>query len=101
MNSKTDYAFYMSQYIDADDAKNIHIFEGHYNRENNTFQRTEKYSCCGKCRPISQGARFDKVATGDTDAEIRKEARRIAKEYEDHGITVCGQCVAKFYSDDI
>lgn len=101
MNSKTDYAFFTSQYIDAEDAKNIHIFEGHYNRDKKTFQLTKKDSCCGNCRLIPQGAKFEEIATGNTDAEIRKEARRIAKEYEDRGITVCGQCVARFYSDDI
>ena len=101
MNTKTDYAFYKSQYIDAEDAKNIHIFEGHYNPMDGKFRRIGEDSCCGKCHPIPCGAKFDKVATGDTDIEIRKEARRIAKEYEDNGITVCGQCVARFYSDDI
>lgn len=100
MNTKTDYAFCKSQYIDAENAKNIHIFEGHYNREANTFQLTEKYSCCGKCRTISSGTRF-KVAKGDNDTEIRKDVRKIAKDYEDSGVTVCGQCVARFYSDDI
>ena len=100
MDSKTDYAFYEPQYIDAEDAKNVHIFEGHYNRDKNTFSRSGKFSCCGNCSLVSN-AKWSKVAAEYSDEETRKTARAIAKNYEDRGITVCGQCVARLYSDEI
>ena len=99
MDSKTDYAFYKPQYIDAEDAKNIHIFEGHYNREDKTFLCAKK-SCCGNCGRVSD-AKWSEVAAECSDEETRKTARAIAKNYEDRGITVCGQCVARLYSDEI
>ena len=99
MSSKKDYAFFTSQDIDAEDAKNIHIFEGHYNREDETFLCAKK-SCCGNCGLVSN-AEWAKVAAECSDTETRKKARAIAKDYEDRGITVCGKCVAKLYSDKI
>ena len=100
MDSKTDYAFFTAEYIDAEDAKNVHIFEGHYNRDTNTFSRSGNFSCCGNCNLVSK-AKWNKVAAECSDKETRKKAREIAKNYEDCGITVCGKCVARLYSDEI
>ena len=100
MNQKIDYAFCKSKYIDAEGAENIHVFEGHYDRNNNTFSRSEEYSCCGNCIPVP-GVKYDSVAAEYSDKETRKKAREIAKNYEDNGITVCGRCVARLYSDEI
>ena len=100
MSSNTDYAFCKSQYIDAEDAKNIHLFEGHYHRDENTFSPAGRFSCCGKCSTVSD-VKYCAVAAECSDEETLKKAREIAKNYEDHGTTVCGQCVARLYSDDI
>ena len=100
MSSNTDYAFCESQYIDAEDAKNVHIFEGHYNRVENTFSRSDDFSCCGNCIPVS-GVKYGDVAAERSTEETRKKAREIAKNYEDRGTTVCGRCVARLYSDEI
>ena len=100
MSSKIDYAFFTSQNIDAEDAKNIHLFEGHYNRDNGIFSCSGKLSCCGKCSLVSE-AGWNQVAAEYSDEATRKKAREIAKDYEDRGTTVCGQCVARLYSDEI
>ena len=100
MSSSTDYAFYTAEYIDAEDAKNVHIFEGHYNREDKAFRRFGNESCCGNCGLIAKPY-WDKVAAECSDEETRKKARELAKDYEDRGITVCGRCVARLYSDKI
>ena len=100
MDLKIDYAFVESQDIDADDAKNIHIFEGQYNQILGHFTPFENKSCCGKCSAKHHPTNIQIVARRNNE-ETRKAARAIAKNYEDCGITVCGQCVARLYSDEI
>ena len=100
MDQKIDYLFVESQDIDADDAKNIHIFEGQYNQISKRFTPFENKSCCGKCSFKPRPESIQIVARRNNE-ETRKAARTIAKDYEDCGITVCGNCVARLYSDEI
>ena len=100
MNQKIDYAFIKPQCIAAENAKNIHIFEGRYNPITEEFVPTDKISCCGKCSIIPSGG-YSEVSAEKTNDATNKKARQIAKDYEDCGITVCGKCVARLYSDEI
>ena len=100
MDQKIDYVFVESQDINADNAKNVHIFEGQYNQITERFTPFEKESCCGKCSFKPHPKNIQIVARRNNE-ETRKVARAIAKDYEDRGITVCGQCVARLYSDEI
>ncbi len=99
MPKEEAYAFVESKYIDADDAKNVHIFEGYYDEQKRSFSRTSN-SCCGKCSTKEKWSCY-RIACGTTLEERRKNARQIAKTLEDEGKTVCGQCVSIFYGDNI
>ena len=97
---KTDYVFIESEHIDAEESENVHIFETQYNHKTNKFSIPKDKSLCGKYK-VSSGLVCGKVAAENTNEETREKAREIAKNYEDDGITVCGQCVATLYRDDV
>ena len=101
MSKVEAYAFVESKYIDAENAKNIHIFEGYYDVQTKKFYPSNnKKSCCGNCSTKEKWYYY-KIAYGTTLDERRRNVRQIAKELEDLGETVCGQCVSIFYGDDI
>ena len=102
MSKIQTYVFVEPEYIEAEDAKNIHIFEANYdNEENKVYVKNPNcYSCCGRCS-VKKYWKCLKMASGNSLEEKRKDARRIAKEFEDIGRTVCGQCVSTFYNNDI
>ena len=96
---KVGYGFYNPQQIDAETPKNIHIVVGSYDPLTKTFSR-KRTCCCGKCT-LKPQAGYKHVVAENTIEVTRMKAREIAKMFEDDGHTVCGQCVATLYSDDI
>jgi len=93
------YAFFNSQQIDAENPKNIHICVGFYNPLTRRILH-KRSCCCGKCS-LKPDAGCELVVAESTIEATRMRAREIAKMFEDDGNTVCGQCVATLYSDDI
>lgn len=101
MKKKINIALVAPKFIDAEDAQNYHLFEGHYNPITKQFVQSGKASCCGKCRCTSS-SEYARISYLDcTCEEARKKAREVVKRFEDNGKRVCGQCVATLYSDDI
>lgn len=93
------YAFFGPQQINTENAKNIHIVVGFYDPATKVF--SHKYTCCcGKCSLIPCASFIKVVAEGTVEA-TRMKARELAKDFEDNGYEVCGQCVATLFSDDI
>ena len=99
MNSDNSFAFFSPKQIKAENPKNIHIVAGSYDPQNKVFVH-RRTCCCGKCSLIPN-ASYNLVAAENTEEATRMKARAIAMGYEDRGETVCGQCVATLYSDDI
>ena len=93
------YAFYYPQQINAENAKNIHIVVGTYDPQTEKFW-CKQTCCCGKCSLIP-GAEYNDIAAESTVEATRMKARGLAKDFEDNGDKVCGQCVATLFSDDI
>ena len=87
------YVFIPREFIDAEDAKNIHIFEGELNKTSNVASTRTKEACCGKVKRKDTW-RYLKY-------EDKKETSRnyAAVELENKGRETCGQCVATLYSD--
>lgn len=101
MKKKNNFALVAPEFIDAENAQNHHLFEGHYNTITRQFEPLGKESCCGKCRCTSS-SEYARISYLDcTCEEARKKAREVVKRFEDNGKRVCGQCVATLYSDDI
>lgn len=96
MNVNKAYCFVKPQYIIAENAKNIHLFEGYFDPSTGHFELSKNESCCGNCRCVSHNYSF---VAESSDEETLKHAREVAKRYEDQGKPVCGRCVAALYSD--
>ena len=91
------YCFVEPQYIIAENAKNIHLFEGYFDPLTGHFELSKNESCCGNCRCKPHSYQF---YAGCSDEETREHAREVVKWDEDHGKSVCGRCVATLYSDE-
>ena len=102
MSKIRTFVFIEPKYIDAENARNIHIFEVEYDTEKKEayINSSNNESCCGNCIAKIPG-KYLVIAAGNSLEERRRDARRLAKEYEDTGKTVCGQCVSTFYSENI
>lgn len=98
---KINYAFVAPQKINAENAQNFHIFEGHYDPIQKQFVSSDDKSCCGKCKCTSSSDYARVCELDDTYEVARKKAREVAKGFEDRGKKVCGQCVATLFSDRI
>ena len=96
MIKKLSYCFVKPQYIIAENAKNIHLFEGYFDPSTGHFELSKNESCCGNCRCVSHNYSF---VAESSDEETLKHAREVAKRYEDQGKPVCGRCVTALYSD--
>lgn len=91
--------FFGPQRINAENAQNIHLVVGVYDSQEELIEH-RRTCCCGKCS-VAPNAEWDLVASENTDEATRMKARAIAKDLEDCGFRVCGQCVATLYRDDV
>ena len=99
--NKKNYALVAPMFIDAENAQNYHLFEGHYNPLTRQFVPSGEASCCGRCRCTAPFG-YARISDNDWPDEIaRMDAREVVKQFEDLGKGVCGQCVATLYRDDI
>ena len=93
------YSFVKPQFIDAENAQNYHIFEGHIDPRDGHFVSSNRKSCCGKYHCTSPSA-YEIVFLSPNE-DLLMKVRKIAKWHEDRGEKVCGQCVATLFSDNI
>ena len=95
------YIFVESQYIDAVNASNIHIFEGYYVVETKKAVITsdESKSLCGKYT-VKKPWCYSEIALGNSDEDRLIEARKIAIGFENEGKTICGQCASVLFADE-
>ena len=89
------WGVYESQYIAAEDAKNIHVAEGKFtvNSEGNrVFQvnRAARTICKEHLRPVKRALRHIHSV-----AEIRSMLAQLQNQCNE----VCGTCVSHFYAD--
>ena len=81
MKKKINIALVAPKFIDAEDAQNYHLFEGHYNPITKQFVQLGKASCCGKCRCTSS-SEYARISYLDcTCEEARKKAREVVKRF--------------------
>ena len=90
------WAIYESQYIDADDGKNMHVVEGKitYHDGKKLFApNSELKTACGK-QNLKNGNR--KYFFASTSAS---EIRSTLADSQNEGYEVCGTCVSHFHVD--
>ena len=91
------WAIYDSQYIDAENAQNIHVAEGKIVVKNHkkTFfiNSKEETICKEKLKSIKEG-RQNRFCSTDP-SKIRSELENL----QNQGYEVCGVCVSRFYAD--
>ena len=89
------WAIYDSQYIDAKDARNIHVVEGNVTNEAGEIHfrpNTGLATVCGK--NLKRQGRAYTFCSKDP-SEIRSKLA----EFQNQGYEVCGTCVSRFYAD--
>lgn len=90
------WAVYESQYIDADNGKNMHVVEGKITyRDGKKFftPNSELKTACSK-QNLKKGNR--KYSFASTSAS---EIRSALADFQNQGYEICGLCVSHFHLD--
>jgi len=90
------WAIYESQYIDSDNARNMHVVEGAITSEGGKVYftpNTKLKTVCNR-QELKKGTRKYSFCSVK-DSEIRSKLA----EYQNQGYEVCGTCVSHFYAD--
>ena len=85
------WAIYDKQYIDAEDARNMHVVEGAIDTNGNYRPNSRLDTVCG--RKLKKTFRRHKCPSLSP-----SDMRSTLAELQKHG-EVCGGCVAHFYAD--
>ena len=90
------WAIYESQYIDSNNAKNMHVVEGKisYQGGQKCFTPNSMLQTVCKKQKLKAGKKQNSFCSTDA-SRIRSKLA----EFQNQGYEVCGTCVSHFYAD--
>ena len=90
------WAIYESQYIDSDNARNMHVVEGTITSEGGNVYFTPNAMLQTVCN--RQKLKGGKKQNSFCSTDASKIRSKLA-EFQNQGYEVCGTCVSHFYAD--
>ncbi len=90
------WAIYESQYIDADNAKNMHVAKGEitYHDGKEWFTPNSALKTVCEKQNLKKGKKQNSFFSASA-SEIRSKLA----DFQNQGCEVCGTCVSRFYAD--